>query len=477
MKYIKIYEFYKAEKTVEFLTDLFIKHFEQIVLPKLYNKQYFDKNMEYKMIPILNTHKEYTKDLIKYFKDDEPTISYVLSKRFSYDYQTNSHEELGTYGSGKIDINLYKMFRTPLIVKDSSSLIDKVRHTLSHELKHLYDDYIQKGGMYDIKKEVSVSYFQKYSEIKARLSSYVNSNQDWDLPITDLFNIFKEKYLKVDIESNNIKKKVFKMVYQIIDYKKKHKKLSDIVIKDFKQPNVRKRDVDSVIDLLKENDVICNYEEKHRILNISPDILKVIDINVESGDIIYPLIEAVIELKEKNINIVFFKNAATTELADNIIETYPDVIVRIIKQKEHWTLKGEMQYKYLISNKNTIPNWESLRIERKVVDPEKVASDFNYDRYELYSYDSLIKHLDIIGAKKDKFKYDVIEYLINKGKFFVFYEKYLDDILDNVNIERNKYAIIKDKTEKYENTICFNYENSRRFKEITSNNRYEIVYI
>jgi hypothetical protein len=477
MKYIKIYEFYKAEKTVEFLTDLFIKHFEQIVLPKLYNKQYFDTNIEYKMKPILNTHKEYTKDIIKYFKEYDLTITYVLNKRFYYNYQVDSHEEFGTYSDGKIDINLYKMFKTPLSKNESDVLIEKVKHTLSHELKHLYDEYIQKGGQYDIKKETTTDYFQKYSEIKARLSSFVNSKQDWDLPINDLINIAKEKYIIIDIQNEKIRKKVLKIIYQIINYKKKHKKLSDIIIKDFKQSTVRKRDVDSVISLLKENGINYKYEEKHRVLNITPDILKNIDINIETGDIIYPLIEVVVKLKEKNINIVFNKDASTTELADVIVETYPDIEVRIIKQREHWTLRGDMKYKYLISNKNTIPNWESLRIEKKVIDPEKVASDSNYDRFSLYDYNNLIRHLEYIGATKDKFKYDVIEYLINNSKFFVFYEKHLSDILDNINIKNIKYAIIKDSKKEYDNMICFNYENSRTFNSIKDNNRYEIVYI
>lgn len=460
MKYIKIYEFFKSEQTVSFLTDLFMKHFEQIVLPKLYDKTGSNKPFSYKITPIVVGYKNnhIISSMLKYFNEHSltPSVIYHLSKPPMTSYTNDPRS-----GKGYIDVdccvhvNLYNILNLPIIDSDEYKYIvlEVVKEVVSHELKHLYDDILQMGASYHVIKDRDKPYLLKWHEVTARISSFVNSDQDWKSPISELLKIFKNKYILIDMSAfdEKTRNKILKYAYQIIQYKRENPTLHDIKIVDFETKPAKKKSIDTIIEEFKKNKVTGLYNQLQRILEIDSTILKVVDVDGDTGMLTYPLLEQTLQLIGDNINITI--NDKEIDLVDTIKETYPNIDVKIIHIKKgvdsNYNIK-EKTRQYLISKKNTIPEWVYVRNVSQGIDVDVILTEKMYKHKNLSNSSALKTFLKEKNAKKKKYFYQCAEHIINNGWLFSVPLNDINDLLDYTNLKVSSYTKLDSlKTEKH----------------------------
>jgi len=353
--------------TITFMTSTIFEYFRDFIYDK-YGKD--DKSLTYQHIFKNSKSNKFIKDLFTKLKEDDikSTASIIFHRHRSFsvsDYQIKTNYESGSFVPSRGDINIY--------LSQSGMKEEEIKKTLSHELKHLYD-YIY-AGVSIIDKEANIDYFDRDSELSARIIGFINKYKSWDNDHLTIFNDITKDIPKLR-ENDRFKKKALKIIYAI----KKAGLPSYVVV--LPPTKKRERDINALTNMLDEHKIYYKYDEKHRGIEINNSILGIVDINLETGDLTYPALDILVDL---------VTNKNVTALIDMNSLKVVDILVNERKFKEKITLQWEkrMSWKEGSGEKgfyvfNKTPNYKYPNLEKGI--PYKITYKSIVDAFYKNTY-------------------------------------------------------------------------------------------
>lgn len=267
MKNILLFESFinegmKSESVINMMMQIILERINISTIESNYKERYKKKpTIEYTYKTFFNSYKndDFIKQMFIFFKSENrnPKIIFRFERKFSYyEYQTDNVDPNGFYNPETSDIQI-NIWNTKLDLK-------QIKQTLSHELRHLYDDVVRNAVNYD--NEDKIEYKNKPSEVRARITGFINSYENWDKDINDII-----KDAESALRSENYdRKKLLKLIYQL-----KKTGLDKHTIIPTKKFEGRKNDIDSFVKEAEANDIHVYYEPKHRIITINNSLLSV----------------------------------------------------------------------------------------------------------------------------------------------------------------------------------------------------------
>ena len=152
----------RSEQYINMMVEIILEKIDVLNLKK--NSSYVLKSFFSKYLDNPNI-----KNILMFLKENNrnPKIYFNIEKPFNvYSLQKDETIENGSYNPSTSDIiiNIYSIGRN----------LSSIKKTLSHELKHMYDDVVRKGtaNLYD--NEDDIKYFDKPSEIRAFITGFIN---------------------------------------------------------------------------------------------------------------------------------------------------------------------------------------------------------------------------------------------------------------------------------------------------------------
>jgi len=395
----------KAEKIVNFISQVISKTLESNPTKK--------GKKEYSFKTLFSRYKKgfsYVSDFItEMFKtidlyEFNPKVIVYYERPFSYsELQKKDNNFNGGFNSDTYDIILYA-YKT-----------DNLTKTISHEVRHLYDEITITNDKYDNYNDYDTNPY----EIRARLSGFINQfilNNDFS--IQEVLQIWSQKY-KETISNKRDFRKIQKIILLAFNLKKEGK-LHDFEItpKIFKG---RESDVSKVIQLLKQHEYKYKFDKDKRILYLTDDILNTV--NMDGQDITYPILDLATPLLDKGISIAF-----TT---DNYLLGYIlkndyklNVTVNTPKKYDYYTKKPSY---FLVSSKlKNIPYHGS--IESDVINFDKAIKILK-NNSSVITTGILKSYLPELILKPRIFR-DFLKYLISKNETIVLSPQYYEDNKD-----------------------------------------------
>lgn len=387
-----------------------------------------NKNDRYKQKPVIeytyktffNAYKDndFIKQMLKFFKEENrnPKIKFQFERKFNYNYQSNGEEQNGYYNTNTSDIQVN--------IFEIGTDISKIKSTLSHELRHLYDDVVRKGTNSTYDNETSLPYRDKPSEIRARISGFINSYTGWDKDINSIIED-SEKALK---STNYDRKKLLKLLYSI-----KNTGLKKHTIIPTKKFEGRKSDIDGFVKEMNTYGLFNNYENDHRIIEIDNSILSVNSVDENTGELGYPLLDLLFDIySKKSINILIDSN--NLELVDIIKTRYNQPIIRV-RQKYHWSNKNKLKIKYLVSKNGKIPHYEKIADTQNVgVDYDKLVKGFQNTNVFPTS-ENLIHYCKEIGLS-ETYMITLLQTFLDKDNYFYLYKYFYNKWADRLDLSK-----------------------------------------
>ncbi len=427
MKHIKKFEEYvilneglKSENVINMMTDIILQkvNYETIVD----NMSKYKQSLEYSYKTIFGKYKdnEFIKQMFVFFKENDrnPKIIFRFEQKFNYQqYQHSKNEPNGFYNAdtSDIQINIYAIMQRNDAHERQSYNEKQIKQTLAHELRHMYDDVVRKGTNSQHDKEDSLSYKDKPSEVRARISGFINSYTGWDNSIDEIVNDAVDA-IRTD---NYNRKKLLKLLYTL-----KKTGLDKHTIIPIEKANVRKSDIEGFVQEMEKYGLYNYYEKDHRVIDISSDILSINTIDEDSGELGYPLLEMLLDIYDKkNLNIT--TKTRNLELVDIIKNKYKRNIIMIREKPANWNNRVDLKIKFLLSKSGKIPHYEKVS-DVKDIDYEKLSIGFERT-YQSNRNENLEKYCKDLGLS-ESYMIKLLQTIIDKNRYFYllsgFYEKY-----------------------------------------------------
>ncbi len=456
MKYLIKYQNYikeglSSENIINMMVEIILERINIETIESNFKERYKQKpTIEYTYKRFFNAYKDndFIKQMLIFFKENnrDPKIIFRFQEKFSYNYQTEVEDKNGFYNSdsSNIQINIY-MLRTD---------INKIKRTLSHELRHLYDDVIR-GGISKYDKEENIPYKDKPSEIRARITGFINSYTDWN---KDIKEIIADADIALKTTSYD-RKKLLKLLYAI-----KNTGIKKHTIIPTKKLEGRKSDIDKFIKEMNNYSLFSYYRKEHKVIEIKNDILSINTFDENTGEIGYPLLDLLFDIYDKKrINIVIGIN--NLELVDIIKTKYKMPIIRI-ETKRHWSNKNR-QIKYLVSKEGKIPNYEKIADTEKIgVDYDKLIKAF-YDNYRTPMSDNLVKYCTELGLS-ESYTITLLQKILDVGKYIYLYADFYNKWEDRLDFSKCDIHYFEIKNNNGE-ILSFYLINGERDKSILMN--------
>lgn len=475
MKHIKTFkqltEGLESENVISMMTNIILERVNINTIQDNLSKGHKTKpTIEYSYKTYFSKYKdnEFIKKMLKFFDDENrtPKIIFRFEESFSYNYQTSKNEPNGFYNTttSDIQINLYE-FVSRYNMNEDERIMKQIKQTLSHELRHLYDDVVRNGKNSEYDNEDNIPYIDKPSEVRGRITGFINSYTGWDKPIGDIINDCVDA-IKTDKYD---RKKLLKLIYAI-----KNTGLKNHTVIPTKKLEGRKSDIDGFITEMNNYGLYNTYNKDHRVIDIARDILSINTIDEDSGELGYPLLDMLINIYEnKNINITINKN--NLELVDIIKNRYKKDIIKI-RQKPNWDSRTDLKVKYLLSKSGKIPNYETIKGSDTNIDYDNLVVAFD-KKYNTHTNDNLVDYCKELGLS-ESYMIKLLQTIIDKNKYIylfeAFYEKYEHFLnLKNVDIhyfenehDNKLYKLYIINAEKDKSIMFDRLKNQTNFKKI-----------
>lgn len=294
----------RSEQYINMLVEIILEKIDVLNLKK--NSSYVLKSFFSNYLDNPNIE-----NILMFLKENNrnPKIYFNIEKPFNvYSLQKEETIENGSYNPSTSDIiiNIYSIGRN----------LSSIKKTLSHELKHMYDDVARKGtaNLYD--REDNIKYFDKPSEIRAFITGFINQYDKWDQPLSKIIEDC-EDHLKTEKYD---RKKLIKLLYQI-----KSTGLNNHTIIPSTKFKGRESDISKFVIQADHYNVFYNYDKEHRILNIDNSILSVNSIDYiteENGELGYPLLELLLDIYDSKGNIYIEIEKGNLELVSILKDVY-----------------------------------------------------------------------------------------------------------------------------------------------------------